>query len=155
MFKRSWRNTVVDNSQEYRLKYWVTRSSIRSFARTAHSFACSGLLALLAPSSALTGSLARSLRSLPCSWDIGTVNDWMAILSVFFSIFDHSASLRFNLQQQYRNHSIFNNQHKTDEICTCLSRFMFENGEQKSSGDINISSKKPLTWKESKNQMMM
>ena len=50
------------NNQEYRLKYWVTRSSVRSFARTAHSFACSALLA----------SLARTLRCAPTSassWD--------------------------------------------------------------------------------------
>ena len=53
----------------YRLKYWATRSSVRSFARTAHSFACSGLLALLAPSAALTCSLARSLCALPRSWE--------------------------------------------------------------------------------------
>ena len=39
------------------------------FAHTAHSFACSGLLASLAPSAALTRLLARSLRSLPRSWD--------------------------------------------------------------------------------------
>ena len=32
------------------------------FACTAHSFACSTLLALLAPSAALTRSLARSLK---------------------------------------------------------------------------------------------
>ena len=84
------------NSQEYRLKYWATRSSVHSFSRTAHSFACSGLLALLTPSAALTRSLARSLRSLPHfshSHARGTVNEWMAILSVFFSIFDHSASV--------------------------------------------------------------
>ena len=61
--------TVVWNRQEWRRKYWATRSSVRSFARTAHSFACSGLLALLAPSAALTRSLPRSLRSLPRSWE--------------------------------------------------------------------------------------
>ena len=38
-------------------------------ARTAHSFACSALLALLARSAALTRSLARSLCSLPRSWE--------------------------------------------------------------------------------------
>ena len=54
---------MVENSQEYRLKYWATRSSVRSFARTAH----------------FAHSLAR-----------GTVNDWMAILSELFSIIDHS-----------------------------------------------------------------
>ena len=62
-------DTLFGNSQEYRLEYWATRSSICSFARTAHLFACSGLLASLAPSAALTRSLARSLRSLPRSWD--------------------------------------------------------------------------------------
>ena len=40
----------------------------RPFARTAHSLACSGLPALLAPSAALTRSLAHSIRSLPHSW---------------------------------------------------------------------------------------
>ena len=42
-------------------KYCTTHSSIRSFARTAHSFTCSALLAL----HALTHSLTRSIRSLP------------------------------------------------------------------------------------------
>ena len=65
--------TMVDNSQEYRLRYWATRSSICLFARTAHSFACSRLLASLAPSAALTRSLARSLRSLLRSWE----RDWL------------------------------------------------------------------------------
>ena len=40
--------TMVENSQEYRLKYWATRSSVRLFARTAHSFARS--LTSLTPS---------------------------------------------------------------------------------------------------------
>ena len=44
-----------------RCKYWATRSSIRSFARTTHSFACSALLALLARSAALIRLFARSL----------------------------------------------------------------------------------------------
>ena len=61
--------TVVWNKQESGRKYLATRSSVRSFARTAHSFACSRLLAMLAPSAALTRSLARSLRSLPRSWE--------------------------------------------------------------------------------------
>ena len=51
---------MVDNSQEYRLKCWATRSSVGSFARTAYSFACSALLALLTHSAALT-SLTPSL----------------------------------------------------------------------------------------------
>ena len=33
--------TVVQKSQKSEPKYWATRSSIRLFARTAHSFACS------------------------------------------------------------------------------------------------------------------
>ena len=57
-------STVVWNKQEYRLKYWATRSSVRSFARTAHSFTCFGLLALLAPSAALTRSLTSLTPSL-------------------------------------------------------------------------------------------
>ena len=75
---------MVDNSQEYRLKYWATRSSVRSFARSVHSFACSALLASLAR------SLVRSLNSLAR----GKVNDWMAIYSVFFSFLAHSVLLR-------------------------------------------------------------
>ena len=65
--------TMVQNNQEPRLKYWVTGSSVCSFARTAHSFACSALLALLARSAYFAHSLA-----------CGTANDYMAILSVFF-----------------------------------------------------------------------
>ena len=61
--------TMVENRKEHRCKCWATRSPVRSFARTAHSFACSGLLALLAPSAALTRLLARSLCSLPRSWE--------------------------------------------------------------------------------------
>ena len=73
-FLRSWKRccTVVWNKQELGRKYWATRSSVRWFARPArpaHSFACSALLALLARSAALTCLLARSLRSLPRSWD--------------------------------------------------------------------------------------
>ena len=49
--------TVGQNNQEYRLEYRATRSSVRSFARTAHSFACSALLASLKRSAALTRSL--------------------------------------------------------------------------------------------------
>ena len=61
--------TMVDRSQEYRLKYWATRLSVCSFARTAHSFARS--LTLLTP-------------SLMGQWMIG----W--IFYLFFSIIDHS-----------------------------------------------------------------
>ena len=65
--------TVGQNNQEYRLKYWATRSSVRSFARTAHSFACS--LTTLTP-------------SLMGKWIIG----WLFCLCFFF---DHSAVVFF------------------------------------------------------------
>ena len=55
--------TMVENSQEYRLKYWATRSSVCLFARNAHSFASSVQLVLLAPSAPLRRAyfFARSL----------------------------------------------------------------------------------------------
>ena len=53
--------TMVQNSQGSGSKYWGNRSSIRSFARTTHSFACSALPALLTRSTALIRSLARSI----------------------------------------------------------------------------------------------
>ena len=59
------------NSQEY----WATCSSFRSFACTAHSFACS---ALLAPSAALTPSLAPSLAR---SWGSERFNDYFICVS--------------------------------------------------------------------------
>ena len=62
-------STVGQVNQKPRRKYWATRSSIHSFARTAHSFACFRLLASLAHSAALTRLLARSLCSLPRSWE--------------------------------------------------------------------------------------
>ena len=66
---------VGQNNQKYRMMYWVTHSSVclsvHSFARTDHSFASSEQLALLARSTALTHSLASSLRSLRRSWDSG------------------------------------------------------------------------------------
>ena len=57
--------TLGQNSHEWGRKYWATCSSVR----TAHSFACSALLALLACSAALFLLLARSLCSLPRSWE--------------------------------------------------------------------------------------
>ena len=71
----SVRPTVVWNKQESSHKYWATHSSVCSFTRTTHSFPCSGLLALLAPSAALSCLLARSLRSLPRSWD----SEWLDV----------------------------------------------------------------------------
>ena len=52
---------VGQNSHESGRAYWATRSSVRSFARTVHSFAGSALLASLARSTALMSFLARSL----------------------------------------------------------------------------------------------
>ena len=52
--------TMVENSQEYRLEYWATRSSIRSFARTAHSFRTAHFARALR----CAHSFARSLTSL-------------------------------------------------------------------------------------------
>ena len=56
--------TVFQKSQESRRKYWATRSSIPSFARTAHSFARYALLASLAHSAALICTLAPLTHSL-------------------------------------------------------------------------------------------
>ena len=72
------RCTVGQNNQEYRLKYWATRSSVRSFTHTTHLFACSALLALLAHTAALTCLLTHSLHSLAHfahSLARGTVSD--------------------------------------------------------------------------------
>ena len=57
---RGGKNPLHSDS-EYLEKYWATRSSARSFARTAQSFACYALLASFARSAALTRSLACSL----------------------------------------------------------------------------------------------
>ena len=64
----------------------------------ARPFACllAPLTRSLAPDCSLRSrpplrSLIRSLAHFAHSLARGTVNDWMAILSVFFSIFDHSA----------------------------------------------------------------
>ena len=50
---------------------WSTGPLAGPFSRTAHSFACFALLASLASlrSTAITRSLARSLRSLPRTWE--------------------------------------------------------------------------------------
>ena len=78
------------NNKKSRCKYWAIRSSVRSFAHTAHSLACSAQLASLTRSTALTRllaplrSLIRSLAHFAHSLARGTVNDRMAILSVFF-----------------------------------------------------------------------
>ena len=68
---------MVQNSPEYRLKYWVTRSSVHSFARTAHSFACSALLALL---TRCVHSFSCSLTSLTSSLVGQWLIRWLFIL---------------------------------------------------------------------------
>ena len=63
---------MVQISHKLRCQYLATRLSVCLFARTAHLFARSALLALLARSTALIRLLARSLRSLPSlpsSWE--------------------------------------------------------------------------------------
>ena len=104
---------MVWNKQESRRKYWATRSAVRSFSRTAHSLACSGLLASLMPSAALTHLLARSLRSLPRSWE-----------SEFFMsqndpVLFHSASLlRMHNYKISKSYNFFCN-------LTFMNRFFF------------------------------
>ena len=61
--RRRFRFTVGQNNQEYRLKNWATCSSVPSFARTTHSFACFALITSLSRSAALICSLACSLTS--------------------------------------------------------------------------------------------
>ena len=87
-----WQSTVGQISQEPRRKYWATRSSIHSFARTALLFACSAPLASLARSTALTCLLACSLRSL-CSFPRSWESNWLDgyFVCVFFSVLGHSA----------------------------------------------------------------
>ena len=50
----------VERLGNRRVEYWIICSSARSFARTAHSFPRSALLASLARSAALIRSLTRS-----------------------------------------------------------------------------------------------
>ena len=82
---------MVENSQEYRLKYWATRSSVRSHrslvpllrtARFPHALRCAHLFAR-----SLTRLLAHSLRSLPHSWESESLDDYL--FCVFFSILAH------------------------------------------------------------------
>ena len=75
--------TVGQSNQEYGLKYWAIRSSVRSHHSLVH------LLCTTCFARALrcAHSLAHFAHSL-------TVNDWMAYYSVFFSILAHSAMMR-------------------------------------------------------------
>ena len=105
-------STMLQNNKESRSKYWATRLSVCSFARTAHSFTCSTLLyiARFACSLCLLAMLRSFIRlltySLPSSWKIGfcqwyeyaianftKVNDLMANFFCFFSVLDHSANI--------------------------------------------------------------
>ena len=81
---------MVENNQEYR----STGPLARPFARTAHSLVCSGLLASLAPSAALTRSLAHSLHSLPRSWEKRMIS-WLfcRCFFLFSTIVHHLLSL--------------------------------------------------------------
>ena len=65
------RCTVVWNKQESRRKHWATRSSIPLLANTAHSFACSALLPLLARSAVL-------IRLFTCSLSPELLGKWIA-----------------------------------------------------------------------------
>ena len=68
----SHQSTVGQNSQQYRLKYWATHSSVRSFVRTTHLFACSRAL------------LARSLTLLTPSLMGKWTSRWLYILCFLF-----------------------------------------------------------------------
>ena len=83
------RHAMVQNNQKSRLKYSATRSSIRLFACTIHSFTCSTLLASLMRSAVLTYWLTCSPGH---SHTRGIVNDMMNALSVSFSVLDHSGT---------------------------------------------------------------
>ena len=64
----------VEWQWNWRVEYWAIRSSICSFTRTGHSFACSALLAEVARFAAFIRSLARSLANFGahgkgfCQW---------------------------------------------------------------------------------------
>ena len=81
-------STLGQNSKESRLKYWTTpRPFARSLALLTRSLVPSCLLRSCTPLRSLVRLLAHFAHSLAR----GTVNDWLAIYSVFFSILDHSA----------------------------------------------------------------
>ena len=72
VYKYRIRVSMDQNNQESRQKCSASRLSVRSFACTAHSFACYALPTSLARSTELTCSLARLLtHSRAC----GEVND--------------------------------------------------------------------------------
>ena len=71
-------STVGQNDQKYRLQYWATHSSARLFARRAHSFACSGLLAFRC-----AHSFARSVTFLTLSLVEQCMIGWLFCLCFF------------------------------------------------------------------------
>ena len=93
--------TVIQNILKSGRCYWATRLSARSFARTAHSFACSALLASLKRSAALIRSLAPPTHSLPSSWDSGI------FMSGFSSVLDHRALSRRHISWNKENYKRF------------------------------------------------
>ena len=80
------------NDKKPRCNRLSTGSIAHSFARTAHSFTCSALLASLTRSAVLTHLLACSLRSLQSSWQSEWLNGYFFW---FFSILDQSVKLFF------------------------------------------------------------
>ena len=83
-----WVGTVVQNSHESRRKYWATRSSVHSFARTAHSSACSTLLAPLCLPAPLRSFVCSLAHRLPSSWE----SEWfLVVFFLFCSDNPHSA----------------------------------------------------------------
>ena len=74
------------NNQEYRLEHWATCLSVRSFARTAHSFACSAAALIRSLAHSLTPSLVGKwmIRCLKTTWFCPTVPCFL----FFFNFFD-------------------------------------------------------------------
>ena len=70
--------TMTTNNKKSRYKYWATRSSVCSSARTTHSFSCFALLALPVCSATLSSSL-------PHYWDSERLDGYFC--SGFFFLF--------------------------------------------------------------------
>ena len=101
--------TIGQINQKFRRNHWATLSSFPSST-------CSPLLALLACATALTRSLACSLRSLLSSWD----SQWL-FFSVFFLCW---TKLRWRLENRKYDlitHVFFSSRYEGqmhDTICT-------------------------------------
>ena len=89
--------TMVQNSQESRHKYWNTRLSVCSFARTTHSFLCSVMLAcLLGSRASLHSFICLLAHSLLSSWD----SKWLML--EHRAVLDHCAlDVSLPIQQQF------------------------------------------------------